>query len=117
MSDCYQVTTTLPDQSAAEQMADSLVRERLAACAQVLGPVWSTYLWKGKVERSQEWFCHLKTTWLKRPELQRRIRELHTYEVPEIVALPISGGDEEYLRWIREETRNIKTPSAERGLR
>jgi periplasmic divalent cation tolerance protein len=110
VSDCYQVTTTLPDQSAAEQMAASLVRERLAACAQVLGPVSSTYLWKGGVERSQEWFCYLKTTLLKLPELQRRIHELHTYEVPEIIALPITHGNEQYLEWIREETKNVSTP-------
>jgi periplasmic divalent cation tolerance protein len=100
---CCQVTTTLPDQAAAEHLAAALVAERLAACAQVLGPVSSTYRWKGKVDQAQEWYCYLKTTLLRLPELQRRIRELYPYEVPEVIALPISQGDEQYLEWIRHE--------------
>jgi periplasmic divalent cation tolerance protein len=112
---CCQVTTTLPDESIARQLATTLVSERLAACAQVLGPVSSTYRWKGEVEHAQEWYCHLKTTLRQLPELQKRIRELHPYEVPEIIALPVVDGDERYLEWIREETKHIKTPSAGHG--
>jgi periplasmic divalent cation tolerance protein len=98
-----QVTTTWPDQTAADRAASALVQERLAACAQVLGPLFSTYEWKGATEQSQEWYCHLKTTTARLPDLQRRIRELHPYELPEIVALPILGGDPEYLDWIRNQ--------------
>jgi periplasmic divalent cation tolerance protein len=97
------VTTTLPNQEAAELVASTLVVERLAACAQVLGPLSTTYLWKGRTERAQEWCCHLKTTSARFPELQKRIRELHPYEVPEIIAVPILEGDEGYLEWIRSE--------------
>ena len=97
---CCQVTTTLPDQAAAERVGAAMVEERLAACAQVIGPVSSTYRWQGKVEHASEWYCHLKTTRERLPALSRRIRELHPYEVPEIIAVPIVGGDAAYLSWI-----------------
>jgi len=105
---CCQVTTTLPDQSLAENLAATLVGERLAACAQVMGPVSSTYRWKGEAEHAEEWYCHLKTTVGRLPELQKRIRELHPYEVPEIIAVPISHGDEQYLAWVREAVNDQK---------
>ena len=105
VTNCCQVTTALPDQAAAERLASVLVSERLAACAQVLGPLSSTYRWKGQVERAQEWYCNLKTTNLALPELQKRIRELHPYEVPEVIALPISDGDSQYLDWIQAEVK------------
>jgi periplasmic divalent cation tolerance protein len=97
-----QVTTTLPDQPTAERLAKVLVEERLAACAQVLGPVSSTYHWQGLTEHATECYCHLKTTRARLPALQARIRQLHPYEVPEIIALPIVGGDADYLRWIEQ---------------
>lgn len=102
MTGCCQVTTTLPDQAAAERLAGVLVEERLAACAQVLGPVSSTYHWKGAVERATEWYCHLKTTAARLPALRARVGELHPYDVPEIIALPIVDGDADYLRWIEQ---------------
>jgi periplasmic divalent cation tolerance protein len=101
VSGCCQVTTTLPDQETAERLADRMVEERLAACAQVLGPVASTYRWQGKVEKAAEWYCHLKTTIERMPALQTRIQELHPYEVPEIIVVQIAGGNPEYLAWIR----------------
>ena len=105
MTGCCQVTTTLPDLAAAERLALVLVEERLAACAQVVGPVSSTYRWQGAVERARECYCHLKTTVDRFPALQARIRELHPYEVPEIIALPIVEGNPGYLEWIRETVR------------
>jgi periplasmic divalent cation tolerance protein len=102
---CCQVTTTLPDQSAAERLATILVEERLAACAQVAGPISSTYRWEGKIDRAGEWQVHLKTTVSRLPGLQARIRELHPYDVPEIIAIPITGGNEDYLGWIEESVR------------
>src|SRR4051812_45232746 len=103
---CCQVTTTLPDKAAAERLAAQLVQERLVACAQVLGPVSSTFIWQGKVERSGEWYCHLKTTLTTLPALQARMRELHPYDVPEIIAVPILQGDPDYLKWIQETVRD-----------
>jgi periplasmic divalent cation tolerance protein len=104
VSEYCQVTTTLPDRAAAERLGTLLVEERLAACAQVLGPLRSTYWWTGKIEQSDEWYCHLKTTRARLPQLQARIRQLHPYEVPEIIAVPILQGNPDYLKWIEEIT-------------
>lgn len=102
MTGCCQVTTTLPDSDAADRLARILVRERLAACAQIAGPISSIYRWQGTVEQASECYCHLKTTAERLPALRARIRELHPYEVPEIIAVPIVDGDASYLRWIEE---------------
>jgi periplasmic divalent cation tolerance protein len=102
VSGCCQVTTTLPDQATAEQLGATLVQERLAACAQVVGPISSIYWWQGRVERSGEWYCHLKTTRARLPDIQRRVLELHPYELPELVAVPLVDGDQRYLKWIEE---------------
>ena len=103
---CCQVTTTLPDQAAAERVAADVIDKHLAACAQVVGPVSATYRWEGKVEQAQEWLCYLKTTVQLFPALEQRIRKLHPYRVPEIIAVPISHGDERYLAWIRAEAND-----------
>jgi periplasmic divalent cation tolerance protein len=95
-----QVTTTFPDQAGAQRAAATLVEERWAACAQVAGPVESTYRWEGTVERATEWYCHLKTTLARAPGLRARLRELHPYDTPEIIVLPVVDGDPDYLRWI-----------------
>ena len=105
MSGCCQVTTTLPDQKAADRLAATLVGERLAACAQVTGPISSTYWWQGRLEQSQEWYCHLKTTLTRFPELRERVRQLHPYELPELIAVPLIEGDQQYLRWIEDSVR------------
>jgi periplasmic divalent cation tolerance protein len=97
---CCQLTTTLPDRDAAERLGVILVEERWAACAQVIGPLESTYRWQGEVERTTEWYCHLKTTLARAPGARARIRELHPYELPEIVAVPFVEGDPDYFRWI-----------------
>jgi periplasmic divalent cation tolerance protein len=76
------------------------VEEGLAACGQVAGPIGSTYRWEGRVETAAEWYCHLKTSAARLPEALARIRRLHPYEVPEIIAVPIVAGDPDYLRWV-----------------
>lgn len=76
------------------------MEERRAACAQVEGPIESTYRWEDRVERATEWYCHLKTTLAAVPALSARLRELHPYDTPEIIAVPIVDGDPDYLRWI-----------------
>ena len=89
----------------ADRIAAVLVEERLAACAQVSGPVASTYRWEGKVDRATEWYCHLKTTAARLPDLEARLRSLHSYQVPEIIAVPISAGHPAYLAWIEDAVR------------
>ena len=105
MADCCQVTTTVATQADAERIAAALVEERLAACVQVAGPIISTYRWQGAVERVTEWHCHCKTTRARYPALEARLRELHPYETPEIIALPIGAGSPAYLAWIEEGVR------------
>ena len=100
-----QVTTTTPSRDLAVQIAEAAVTEGLAACAQVLGPLESTFRWQGAVDQATEWYCHCKTTADRLPDLEHRIRELHPSEVPEIIALPIVGGSAAYLAWI-EQTVN-----------
>lgn len=103
---CRQVTTTLPDRESATRIGARMVEERLAACAQVTGPVSSVYRWQGEVETAAEWYCHLKTTAGRAPALLARIRELHPYDTPEIIAVPVSEGDPAYLRWIEDAVRD-----------
>lgn len=103
MADFVQVTTTFPDPRTAQRVASCVVEERLAACAQVQGPISSTYRWKGEVEEDQEWYCHFKTMFKRLPALEARIRELHPYEIPEIIAVPIVQANPKYLEWIQEE--------------
>jgi periplasmic divalent cation tolerance protein len=77
------------------------VEKRLAACVNVvLGPVESVYRWKNKVEKAREWLLVMKTTAKRLPALEKEVKRLHSYEVPEFIALPISEGSREYLGWL-----------------
>ena len=111
MTACCQVTTAVGEESAAEELAAAIVGERLAACAQILGPVRSVYRWEGDVQRTREWLIVAKTTISRLPQLTARIRALHRYEVPEIVSVSIAGGDPAYLSWIQRETTPTTTES------
>jgi periplasmic divalent cation tolerance protein len=99
-SPCCQVTTTFPDETVARRCAATLVGERLAACAQVTGPIESTYRWDGQIETATEWYGHFKTTVARASRLRARLREIHPYDTPEIIVVPIVDGDPDYLRWI-----------------
>jgi periplasmic divalent cation tolerance protein len=100
-----QVTTTAGSEEEAERIAASLVERRLAACVQVIGPIASHYRWQGAIERSSEWMCVAKTSAERYSELEAAIRELHSYDEPEIVATPIVAGSAGYLEWIGESLR------------
>jgi periplasmic divalent cation tolerance protein len=105
MTDEYvQVFTTVEKREDADRIASTVVNRRLAACAQILGPIHSTYWWKGKVEEAGEWLLMMKTRQDLFSALEKEIRTIHPYEVPEIIALPIVAGSESYLKWIEEET-------------
>ena len=92
------------DQDEAERIARALVEERLAACVNVLGSVSSTYRWQGQVERATEVSLVAKTRRDLFDKLAARVRALHSYETPAIVAWPIVAGDSAYLAWIADET-------------
>ena len=96
------VTTTLPTEDAADLLATELVDGKYAACVQVQGPIESTYRWEGAIERAEEWLCQCKAPAEKLEALMARIRELHPYEVPEIVAVRAEAVSAEYLEWARK---------------
>jgi len=98
------VLTTAPDDERAEAWARALVEERLAACVNVHGPMTSFYRWKGVVERDAERQVVIKTTRERVPSLRERLRELHSYELPEFVVLAIEDGSDEYVKWVVEQT-------------
>jgi periplasmic divalent cation tolerance protein len=99
-----QVTTATATQEEARHIAHRAVELRLAACAQVLGPIASTYWWQGAMETASEWLCLLKTTAQRFDDLAAHIRSEHSYDTPEITATPITYGSADYLRWISVET-------------
>ncbi|MCZ2523399.1 divalent-cation tolerance protein CutA [Streptomyces sp. NPDC059506] len=104
MSDHLAVLTTADSAERAEALAAGAVEKRLAACAQVDGPVRSVYRWQGKVEHDAEWRVLYKTTAARYPELEAHIKAVHTYDTPEIIATPITAGSDEYLAWLSTET-------------
>ena len=104
MDDCVQVTTTTDAEDDARRLATGLVEARLAACAQVIGPITSVYRWDGAVETATEWQVVAKTTRARFADLAAWLGEHHGYDVPELVATPVVDGGAAYLRWIAEET-------------
>lgn len=103
MAEYIQVITTTNSEEEARKIAGGLVENRLAACVQISGPVISVYRWKGKVETASEWICAAKSAMSLGERLEAAIRELHSYEEPEIIAMPIVGGSESYLKWLGEQ--------------
>lgn len=103
MTDYIQVSTTTEIKQAAQEIAAALVEQHLAACVQVSGPIESVYRWQGKVHRSQEWVCTAKTRVTLFPQVEGAIRELHAYECPEIIAVPIIACSAAYLAWMGEQ--------------
>ena len=95
------VLTTCPDQAVASRIAQELVQSGLAACASRVGPVHSTYRWQGAVRDEPEVLLVIKTLSTRYPELEMRLKSLHPYEVPEIIALPVAAGSAEYLSWLQ----------------
>jgi len=91
-------TTEMPDD--ARRIARTLVEKRLAACAQVIGPLHSTYWWQDKVEEAQEYLCLIKTRRDRFEQVAAAIRAVHPYEVPEILAVPVAAGSRDYLAWL-----------------
>jgi periplasmic divalent cation tolerance protein len=99
-----QVQTTTDSRTEAMELGRAAVEARLAACAQVAGPVASTYWWEGGIERAEEWLVLLKLPATRLGELTAFLTERHSYDEPEIVALPIVAGSPSFLSWLREET-------------
>ena len=101
----FVVMTTAPAGAAAAGIARALVESRLAACVQVVPGATSFYHWQGKLEESAEAVLFIKTTAARLDELVAKVQSLHPYDLPEVVAMEVAGGAQDYLQWVRQETR------------
>jgi periplasmic divalent cation tolerance protein len=104
MPEFIQILTSVGTKEEARRIADLLVERRLAGCVHVAGPVDSVYRWQEKIETAAEWQCWIKTRREHYDAVETAIRELHSYEVPEILVLPVIAGSKAYLKWLEQET-------------
>jgi periplasmic divalent cation tolerance protein len=100
-----QIFTTIENKEDAEKIAKSLIEKRLAGCIQIIGPISSIYWWKNKIETSQEWLCIIKSKKKLYEEIEKSIKEIHPYEIPEIIAIQIISGSKDYLKWLDNELK------------
>lgn len=105
MTDMVLILTTVPSAELGDAIAEALLDGRLAACVNVLPAMTSTYRWKGNVEREVEHQLIIKTTADRVAAVEARIRQLHTYDLPEFVVVAANGGSAAYLAWVAESTR------------
>ncbi|MDO8680033.1 MAG: divalent-cation tolerance protein CutA [Acidobacteriota bacterium] len=98
------VLTTFPASGNAEQVATQLVEESLAACVNISAPMRSIYRWQGTLERSDELQLLIKTTLVRLPLLEARLKSLHPYDLPEFLVIPVIAGSRDYLFWVAETT-------------
>lgn len=104
--DSLLVVTNLPDRESAEKLAALLIERRLAACVNILAPCTSVYRWRGEIQHDEEHPLLIKTTTGRYADVEASIRANHPYELPEIIAVPITGGLPAYLRWVESETHH-----------
>ena len=100
MTDALVVLVTVPSRADGERIAEALVGETLAACVNILGPIRSIYRWQGEIARDDEHLLLIKTTRPRYAALEARVLALHTYDTPEVIALPVEEGAKGYLEWI-----------------
>ncbi len=105
MSDVRLVYVTVRDTQEAERIANAVVTEHLAACANILGAIQSIYYWQGQLERNPEVAMLLKTTQSLVPAVVSRVKSLHSYDCPAVLVLPVVDGNHAFLQWIRSETQ------------
>ncbi len=98
------VLTTVPDMLLAKYIAHDLVEEGIVACANLGAPGLSMYMWQGEIQGDEEVPLTLKTTVAQLPEVGRRLCQRHPYDLPELLVLPVAGGYQAYLDWVREQT-------------
>ncbi|GAB6075875.1 divalent-cation tolerance protein CutA [Desulfurobacterium crinifex] len=104
-SEFIQVFTTTDKKEEAEKITKVLIEKRLAVCVQIVGPIESTYWWNGNIETAKEWLILIKSEKRLYKEIERVIKENHSYQVPEILAVPVTAGNPDYLRWLKNELR------------
>lgn len=99
-----QVITTVSEKKYAERLTKEILDKRLGPCVQIMGPFKSVYRWKGRIEKTLEWACLIKTRKTLYKKVETAIKKIHPYEVPEIIAIPIIKGSKDYLKWLFDET-------------
>jgi len=104
MTDYIIVFVTAASEEEGARIGQAIVGEKLAACVNIIRSIRSIYRWQGRIEDGQEILLIIKTKKNLFENLKKRVKELHSYSVPEIIALPLVGGDEQYLNWLGEET-------------
>jgi periplasmic divalent cation tolerance protein len=102
MTDKLLVLSTAGSESEAQNIAQTLVERKLAACVNIVPRIQSVYRWQGKVEKAEEYLLLIKTVTARKEQVLSSIRELHSYELPECIALEVESGDEKYLAWIAD---------------
>ena len=105
MSDLIVVLVTCGSEEEATKIANSLVEEGVAACVNIISPVRSIYRWEGKIWDEKEWLLIMKTQKERFEDLEKKVKSLHSYSVPEVIALPIVEGSAPYLKWLEETTK------------
>lgn len=109
MSAAALVFVTAGNQEQAALIAHALVGERMAACVNLLGPIRSIYRWRGAVQDESEYLMLIKTRASMVARVERKVRELHSYEVPEVIAVSITGGSKPYLDWLIDSTATAES--------
>jgi periplasmic divalent cation tolerance protein len=104
MSEPIIVFVTCGSEEEAAKIANALVDERLAACVNIISPIRSIYRWEGKIWDEKEWLLVIKTQKRRFGELEKKVKSLHSYSVPEVIALPIVEGSASYLKWLLDMT-------------
>ena len=105
MDHYIQIFTTTETKEDAQRIAHNLVERRLAGCVQILGPIESNYWWEGNVETAAEWLCLIKSRQELYSEAEAAITAIHPYETPEILAMPVGAGSQDYLQWLQSELK------------
>ncbi|MBA7687476.1 Divalent-cation tolerance protein CutA [subsurface metagenome] len=98
-------TTTAPSRESAEQIAETLIQKRLAACVQIVDSITSYYWWEDSMQKDSELLIIIKTTRTAVPVINRLLAQIHPYELPELIALPIEAGNPEYLEWLHRSVQ------------
>lgn len=105
MVEYIQVITVTGSKEEADKISQVVVEKRLAGCAQVFGPITTTYWWKGKIEKAEEWLCLMKSRTDLYEGLESTIHQVHSYEIPEILAMTVTKGSKSYLNWLESELK------------
>jgi periplasmic divalent cation tolerance protein len=105
MAGFIQIITTTSDKKNAERIADTLIEKELAGCVQIIGPVQSTFKWRGKLKKTKEWICFIKTKDIHFSKIENEMKKIHKYSIPELLSFKVNKGNKTYLKWLEDSVR------------